>query len=798
MTLNPIVYTNFCRSVVLLNMEDNQDNQNNENMETFQDSQDFDDDLTLGLSDDSTKDPDFDPEKAESPDNSEKEPKKKTQKKSVPLPSESDRSKRVNARVTNAAGKAKVVTDAKAVLMERTSNGKVKKSRTSRKNPKRSAVWQFFKSGEPDKTGTVRVHCTKCSWDARYTSSTSGMSYHLRTDHKIVITEQNNANAPGHSSSESESARQAMSKYVLTKKTVDCKSKDYQTFCRSLARFVITSNSALSIISNPQLKDFVNYCTGTNKTYNLPSTYVLKRNVLQPMAEETTIVLQNQLRDAISFGITTDGWQSGPGDSYESLTAHWVSESDNAYELRSSVLATIPIEDRHTAENLKELLDVELRKWGLTEKHKVYVTDNASNIRKSVQQTGDDGFGCFAHTLNLCVQAGLDVPAISKVIGVIKTAVQFIHKSSVARRDLRNYCGQLRMDVNVVVTSVVTRWNSVLYMLQRVILIRHAFVLTLHDSESYKKNIKYCPSNSDFELIEEMIDVLEIFDSATKLISGEKYPTVTLMKSLIEKITTHLNTNKLNETDPIKEMKKKMLNDFKTRYQSTEIKERLFISAVLDPRNKALLSNVDKKKMVTETFCSIVENCNFTLANSESQVVPCTQGQEIETLSNFPPSSTSKSNTPPEENNKNSKSSQLYSSLFNCIDPEPEPAESLQVNVRDKMVNEIALYYNSPLSTEVKIDKSFDVLKWWYQHKSSYPYLCTMVTYYLCVPASSTPSERCFSTAGNIVTKTRNRLLPENVNMLTFLKNNYHSIPNITKVKNIENFDEIEPMETDE
>ena len=43
-------------------------------------------------------------------------------------------------------------------------------------------------------------------------------------------------------------------------------------------------------------------------------------------------------------------------------------------------------------------------------------------------------------------------------------------------------------------------------------------------------------------------------------------------------------------------------------------------------------------------------------------------------------------------------------------------------------------------------------------------------------------SERAFSTANNIVTKTRNRLDPKNVEILTFLKNNDDYIP---KEKNI-------------
>ena len=93
-----------------------------------------------------------------------------------------------------------------------------------------------------------------------------------------------------------------------------------------------------------------------------------------------------------------------------------------------------------------------------------------------------------------------------------------------------------------------------------------------------------------------------------------------------------------------------------------------------------------------------------------------------------------------------SNPSQLLSSLFKCNDPEPECAASFQVNLPEQIDIEVTLYHKSPLSNEVKKDSSFDVLHWWYQHKTSYPNLCQLVNYCLCVLSSIN--------AGNIVTKT--------------------------------------------
>ena len=43
---------------------------------------------------------------------------------------------------------------------------------------------------------------------------------------------------------------------------------------------------------------------------------------------------------------------------------------------------------------------------------------------------------------------------------------------------------------------------------------------------------------------------------------------------------------------------------------------------------------------------------------------------------------------------------------------------------------------------------------------------------YLCVPATSTPSERCFSTAGELVSQRRSNLSDQNIKMILFLNKN--------------------------
>lgn len=63
-------------------------------------------------------------------------------------------------------------------------------------------------------------------------------------------------------------------------------------------------------------------------------------------------------------------------------------------------------------------------------------------------------------------------------------------------------------------------------------------------------------------------------------------------------------------------------------------------------------------------------------------------------------------------------------------------------------------------------------LKWWRDNARRYPLLSSLAKTYRCIPATSVPSERVFSTAGDIVNAQKSLLLPCNVDVLIVLKKN--------------------------
>lgn len=113
---------------------------------------------------------------------------------------------------------------------------------------------------------------------------------------------------------------------------------------------------------------------------------------------------------------------------------------------------------------------------------------------------------------------------------------------------------------------------------------------------------------------------------------------------------------------------------------------------------------------------------------------------------------------------KKIKISALYGIV---LDAEPATNGTREELLKAEMQNFLAI----PRLSADEMDE-LDILSWWKGRQYDFPLLAIYARQILGIVATSAPSERVFSTGGNVVTQQRQRLDPQNVDKLIFLSAN--------------------------
>lgn len=129
------------------------------------------------------------------------------------------------------------------------------------------------------------------------------------------------------------------------------------------------------------------------------------------------------------------------------------------------------MEDRHTAVNLANHLEITFNKWEINQIVIAVVTDNAKNILNAVNLLSNvvekHDLTCTAHTLQLAVNNGLKNDKIDHLIKLSNKIVGHFKHSNLASQSLKDKQDQLGLPTESLIQSCKTRWNSVFMMLDR-------------------------------------------------------------------------------------------------------------------------------------------------------------------------------------------------------------------------------------------------------------------------------------------------------------------------------------------
>ena len=231
-------------------------------------------------------------------------------------------------------------------------------------------------------------------------------------------------------------------------------------------------------------------------------------------------------------------------------------------------------------------------------------------------------------------------------------------------------------------------------------------------------------------------------------------------------------------------MKGIMLKDFDGRFSDDDLQTFFAVSAFLDLRFKTLAFREECPRQVTVAKVKEVLSQNEQdramrppIVKQEPDVPPLPSlGNLTNTVAEEPnpeavEPDAKRIKTEPNQEPVVEKKVSFFNDLFITKVEGPKFTDELIAKEVERYLTEDVTIPTDANGTAMP--EKFDILDWWQQRLSTYPRLSKIARKYLCCPATSVPSERLFSSAGNLINKKRCCLKAENVDKLLFLHKNW-------------------------
>ena len=605
---------------------------------------------------------------------------------------------------------------------------------------RRSLAWDFFNKQDDNK-----VVCNICKISLAYNKSTTSLMKHLSTRHKMKYLEAQEAKDKEYPDVKSQSlffpsastqpeadrptettskhkiplVQQSVKGLMEKKMAYHEDSPRKQSIDKMIAEFVAIDMQPFSVVEDKGFRRIVN---ALDPRYTLPSRRTLTRSLLPDLYWEQYRQLKTELDAAEFVALTTDDWTSRTTKGYMAVTAHFINDQMG---LISKFLEIRRITSSQTAEHIKEELEAVMKEWGITSKVIAVVTDNAANMTAAIKRMAPVyHIPCYAHTLNLVVQDSLkSLKVLAGARDKIRAIVSFFHHSTKAATALEEEQRKEHRELKKLKQEVRTRWNSTAEMIERFLELSSSVRRVLADLVRDELQL----NQQEMKIAREAVDALKPFIQVTAEMSSEKTTSISKVIPMTRCLTEMLK--KMTEN----EIAQELLSELNRRLGKSEQNTPFAIATFLDPR-----------------FMCHVFSDQAAIEDVKTNIM--TLIPEVQTPNN-------------EERQEESQNVGLHDGLWSFIDQ--KVAEKKMNDTPEKPVNEISKY-----EKESPIWRQNDPLEWWRRNGETMKELRKLAKKFLTIPATSTPSERLFSKAGELINQRRSMLSDKNINMTLFLNKN--------------------------
>ncbi|KAL4096824.1 hypothetical protein QTP88_021707 [Uroleucon formosanum] len=452
-------------------------------------------------------------------------------------------------------------------------------------------------------------------------------------------------------------------------------------------------------------------------SYKIPSVITLK-NTLDNKYEVTKGILKSCLLAAPHVSITFDAWTETMNEkSFLGVTVHYLKD----VSLKSHCLAVAELKERHTAQYLSDIIQKILSDWQIdNSKIVTVVTDNGANVVSAVNRI----FGkskhtpCFAHTINLVATHTVGQQNIKPIISKVREIVKWVKNSVINSDQLikkQTEAGVPEGKFKKLILDVATRWNSIFFMIRRFLeMVSFLSPILLNDITAPSM-----PTAIEMNILRQLLELLQPLEFFTKESSGENYITISKVIPMISCLLKQLAQIQ-PRFDVLSDIKDVLHAEIVRRFGLIEQVKPIAIATILDPRFK---------------------NLHF------SDPVACSSAMaELRRLSK-PDITSSESEGEVTTSLENEESYDFWAHHKMLAHGQKKKKSSSFAN------DELSLYLSNPVSP-----LKSNPLELWEDMKTVFPMLYKQSRISFTMVATSVPSERLFSKAGGVMTKTRNRL----------------------------------------
>ena len=508
----------------------------------------------------------------------------------------------------------------------------------------------------------------------------------------------------------------------------------------AIAQWIASSGRPTAIVEDPGLQTVL--CVALqNQQYTLPSRRTID-NIIARMYDEKLNEYRKTVDSCTSLALTTDFWTSNNNESYCGITGHWI---DGDWKLMSVTLGCLHVDERHTAANVASLYEQFADEWHITDKVHCIVSDNARNMVAAIGRTPYSHLPCVAHSIQLSILHGLKIADASNLLAKCRHIVGHFKHSAANTTELKACHSRVQegscTPFHKLQQDVATRWNSTYLMMTRLLEVKDA--IKQYHTDHPKNYTGNKLLDIDWDKMAKYVDVLGVLADATQFVGGEDYVSCSTVLPLLAFLKKKLQ---VHDDDPgyIARLKTAFLSDFSTRIAGMDALPVLQMAVALDPRYKKLTCLPrEQRDAVWDVVSTRLED--FCIGDQQEGPPGDQHTDSIDDSESEPVAKKPK--------------------LTLLLNDSESDADDEEADVPHTWTVELAHYREEDALPETE-----NPLTWWKLNSHRFSFLASFAKTVLCVPATSVPCERLFSSSGYIVNKTRAALLPENVTSLVCLR----------------------------